>query len=215
MSSAAQLAASFDAIRERLFALSRNPAAGNGALVVSLMSRVDGEGVTTIAVGLARAIRRTHTLRTLLIDYDASRQGVAACLGVESRVYAGCAQQAGAQSVTDCVVVVEHGQLDVLTLDASVPSGFAADAMWRQSFLLLRSSYDVVLVDAGSTRQPLALRWARMADLRLLVLDTGRTTAEELERLKVEWRATDRALDAVILNKRDYHVPGLLYRYVR
>ena len=217
MSSAARLAASFDAIRERLFALPRQPQARGDALVAALMSRVGGEGVTTVAVGLARAVARAHTLRTLLIDYDAGARGAAAGLGVPAQAFAGwvAGAEAGARSIAEALIQVEPGRLDVLTLGPGVPSGFQADALWSEAFALLRSTYDLVLVDTGSTRNPQALRWARIADVRLLVLDTNRTTTEELERFKVEWRAADQTLDAVVLSKRDYHVPGFLYRHVR
>jgi Mrp family chromosome partitioning ATPase len=215
VSSAARLDASFDAIRERLFALPRGTPVGPGALVVSLLARVPGEGVTTIAVGLARAVTRVHTLRTLLVGYDSGGRGAAAMLGVPARPFAGWADDSAASSLSAAVVPVQPGQLDLLTLGAAVPSGFAADERWAADFAQLCPAYDVILVDAGATTQPLALRWARIAALQLLVVDTGRTTAEELERLKVEWRSNGQEVDAVILNKRDFHVPGFLYRHVR
>jgi len=87
--------------------------------------------------------------------------------------------------------------------------------LWAPAYAALRQCHDLVLVDAGSMRQPLALRWARLVDLRLLVLDTERTTTEELERLKVEWQTNGQTLDAVVLSKRDYPVPGFLYRHIR
>lgn len=217
MSSATRLAASFDAIRERLFALPRDLPLHGEALVASLMSRVGGEGVTTIAVGLARAIARTRTLRVLLIDYDAGPRGAAAMLGVPATVFPGwgVGDETTASAIDAALVPVDPGRFDLLTLDRSVPSGFMADALWGEAFARLRASHDVVLVDAGSMRRPQALRWAGIADARLLVLDTNRTTEEELERFKAEWQASGRGLDAVILSKRDYHVPGFLYRHVR
>lgn len=215
MARLSQLAPSFDAIRERLLAFPRQPPAIAGALVVSLMSRVGGEGVTTIAVGLARALARTGSLGTLLINYDTRRQGAAAWLGVQPRPLLGWAADSGERTLTDAVHEVEPGQLGLLSLGDNMPSGFASDGRWRPAFAHLCSSFDVVLVDAGSCRQPLALRWARLAELRLLVVDTGRTTVEELQRLKVEWQSHGHTLDAVVLSKRDYSVPGFLYRHVR
>lgn len=215
MTRLSRLAPSFDAIRERLFALPRQAPAGPGAVVVSLMSRVGGEGVTSTAVGLARAVARGPSSRTLLIDYDTSRHGCANWLGVQAQRFAGWPAEAGGAMLADAVVEVDPGKLDLLTLDPGIPSGFAADAQWLAAFALLRSTYDVVLVDAGSMRQPLAQRWSRLADLRLLVVDTSRTTHEELDRLKIEWRANGQALDAVVLSKRDYPVPGFLYGHVR
>ena len=228
MTRASRLDPAFDALRERLLALPRPAASGPpgqsgasaqtpgpaGALVVSLMSRVGGEGVTTVAVGLARALARVGSLRTLLIDHDSGRGGAAAQLGSSPQTFAGWTAQASASALLDAVVDIEPGQLGLLNLGSNVPSGFANDILWAPAYAALRQCHDLVLVDAGSTRQPLALRWARLVDLRLLVLDTGRTTAEELERLKVEWQANGQTLDAVVLSKRDYPVPGFLYRHV-
>ena len=215
MTRLSRLAPSFDAIRERLLAFPRQPPAAAGALVVSLMSRVGGEGVTTIAVGLALALARTGSVRTLLIDYDTRRHGAAAWLGVQPRPLPGWVAESGERTLTDAVLDIEPGRLGLLSLGDNMPPGFASDGRWLPAFTHLCSSFDVVLVDAGSCRRPLALRWARLAELRLLVVDTGRTTTEELERLKVEWQAHGHTLDAVVLSKRDYLVPGFLYRHVR
>jgi Mrp family chromosome partitioning ATPase len=96
-----------------------------------------------------------------------------------------------------------------------VPSGFAGDELWAQLIRALRGAYHVVLVDAGSMRSPLPLRWARLAHRSVLVVDTSRSTEEELERLKVELESREQRIDAVILSKRQYYVPSFLYRYVR
>jgi len=220
MTRASRLDPVFNALRERLLALPRSSASPHppgpaGALVVSLMSRVGGEGVTTVAVGLARSLARVGSLRTLLIDHDSGRNGAAARLGVSPRAFAGWPAQASASALLDAVVYIEPGRLGLLNLGSDVPSGFVNDILWAPAYAALRQCHDLVLVDAGSMRQPLALRWARLVDLRLLVLDTERTTTEELERLKVEWQTNGQTLDAVVLSKRDYPVPGFLYRHIR
>ena len=216
----------FDTLRDRLLAMPRSAAPGPsgasaqppgqaGARVVVLMSRVSGEGVTTVAVGLARALARVGSQRTLLINHDGGRNGAAARLGVSPRVFTGWPAQDSASALLDAVVDIEPDRLGLLNLGSDLPSGFTNDILWSQAYAALRQCHGLVLVDAGSMRQPLALRWARLADLRLLVLDTGRTTTEELERLKVEWQTSGQTLDAVVLSKRDYPVPGFLYRHVR
>lgn len=229
MTRASRLDPVFDALRERLLALPRSAAATAcgpagaspqspgpaGAQVVSLMSRVSGEGVTTVAVGLARALARVGLQRILLIHHDSGRNGAAARLDVSPRAFAGWPAQASSSALLDAVFDVEPGRLSLLNLGSDVPSGFANDILWASAYSALRQCHDLVLVDAGSMRQPQAMRWARLADLRLLVLDTGRTTTEELERLKAEWQISGQTLEAVVLNKRDYPVPGFLYRHIR
>ena len=45
----------------------------------------------------------------------------------------------------------------------------------------------------------------------LLVVDTTRTTLPALERLGKELKAAEFTLSGVIMNKRDYPIPGFLY----
>jgi len=154
-------------------------------------------------------------LRMLLVDYDTGRHGAAARLGLAPRVFPSFSSGEGGVRLVDHVQQVEHGKLDLLTLDGAVPSGFAGDELWGQLIRALHRAYHVVLVDAGSMRSPLALRWARIAHRSILVVDTSCSTEEELERLKVELAARKQRIDAVILSKRQYYVPSFLYRYVR
>ncbi len=86
---------------------------------------------------------------------------------------------------------------------------------WVDALAGLRASYDLILIDAGAISTPLALRWARLGDLRVLVVDASRTNEEELERLRSELHSIGQEVDAAVLNKRRYYVPGFLYRFVR
>lgn len=200
--------AAFDSIRERLFSLPAARREGVGPLVVVLASRTPGEGVTTAALGLAASISRTGTLKTLLIDYQAGARGVGARLGLAPSV------AADAATLAQSIRAVGGAGFDVLTLAASLPSGFEGDSIWAGAFDELTRGYRLVLVDAGSMTQPLAARWSRLGGRLVLVLDTMRTTEEELARLKAELDADGRSVDAVIFSKRRYRVPAFLYRFV-
>jgi len=154
-------------------------------------------------------------VRTLLIDYDPGPQGASARLGAKPRAPASGNDHDAATSLLEQAQPVIPGRLDVLTLDPSAPSGLAGDEIWSQAFTALHCAYQVILVDCGSAQGPLPLRWSRQAHLCVLVLDTTRTTEEELQRAKEEFDALGQRVDAVILNKRRYYVPDFLYRYVR
>ena len=206
-----RLDAAFDTIRDRLLSFGGDRGAEEGALVVSIMSRVRGEGVTTVAVGLARG----GPVRTLLVDYDPTPSGAAATLGLRARVFPGFSAAGSAPSLADYVQPASAGPLSLLTLDRAVPSGLEDRGPWAESFECLRAAYPMVLVDAGSTHTTLPLRWARLATRRILVVDTSRTTEEELERLKAELGSVQQRVDGVILNKRTYYVPSSFYDNVK
>lgn len=203
-----RLNSAFDAIRERLFSLPAARSETSGALVVALASRTPREGVTAVALGLAASVSRTGTLKTLLIDYHTGARSVGARLRLAPLV----AQDTTALAAN--VRAAGGAGFDVLTLAPSMPSGFAGDSTWAGAFEELTQRYHLVLVDAGSMAQPLATRWSRLGGRLVLVVDTIRTTEEELARLRAELEADGRSVDAVILSKRRYRVPAFLYRFI-
>ena len=198
----------FDAIRERLFSLASSHQSLDGAMVVAFVSRTRREGVTSTLLGLAESVARNGTLRTLLISCDTGPRGASSRLGLDSHV------ATDPSTLATNVCVAGAGGFDVLTLSPSMPSGFSGGSAWTTAFHDLAKQYQVVLIDAGSLSEPLAARWNRLANLLVLVIDTTRTTEEELKRLNLESQAGGRRVDAVILAKRRYPVPAFLYRYV-
>ncbi len=208
--------AGLDAIRERLFAL-LGDGAKDGASVVTLFSRTAREGVTGVSVGLARSVARSGELRVLLVDHDSSRRGAAGRFGTHARVFSGFVTNADGRIAQprDALQRIEAAGLDLLNLKHSLPSGLPGERPWVDALAGLRASYDLILIDAGAISTPLALRWARLGDLRVLVVDASRTNEEELERLRSELHSIGQEVDAAVLNKRRYYVPGFLYRFVR
>lgn len=210
-----RLQASLDTIRERLFSSADAADRTEGALVTAFMSRIGGEGVTTITVGLARVLATTHSLRVLIVSYDAGKRGAAAALEIVPTVFRGFTREGDSPVPDPWVQPGEDGHLHVLTLDAKTAFGMTNDVRWSQALGRLRLAYDVVLVDSGARRSPLPARWSSTPHRAVLIIDTSRTTEEELQRLKAEFDSAGKLPDAVVLNKRDYHVPRFLYRYVR
>lgn len=210
-----KLRASFDLIGERLLSFAGAADLADGALVVAFMSRTGGEGVTTTAVGLARSLAAVRSMRVLVVGYDAGGAGAAVKLGIGPQAFPGFGAAADAPKPGQFIQKVDDVHLHVLTLDPSSASAFPSDPRWPEALAGLRRAYDVILVDAGARHRPLPPRWGNTVHRVVLVVDTSRTTEEELGRFKAELDAAGQRADAVILSKRDYHVPGFLYRYVR
>jgi Mrp family chromosome partitioning ATPase len=105
----------------------------------------------------------------------------------------------------------DHG-LEVVSWPAT--DGGHGDGSPQATVERLGSSFDVLIVDAGSLRNTVALRWARCAGAVLLIVDGNRTTAEAPHRLGEELHHARIEISGVVLNKRRYWVPGVLYRYL-
>ena len=183
--------------------------------MTAFISRIGGEGVTTVTVGLARILATSHSLRILLVSYDAGKRGAAAALEIVPKVFMGFTGEGDSPVPDPWVHPGDDGHLHVLTLDAKAAFGITNGIRWAQAFRSLCLAYDLVLVDAGARRIPLPTRWSSTPHRVVLIVDSSRTTEEELQRLKAEFDSAGKLPDAVVLNKREYHVPRFLYRYVR
>ena len=104
--------------------------------------------------------------------------------------------------------------IDILTLAEANTSSTLPQ---RLSELLdrLRSSYRVIIIDAGALSSDGALGWLARSDYRVLVIDANISTREILERQQKELEHSGITLHGSILNKRKYPVPRFLYWLTR
>lgn len=210
----ASIAASFDAIRERILAGERTGKATDGGTVVLVTAGSRGQGITSITIGLARAFTRGPACRTLVIDHDASARGIATRVGGSLKLV-DISQRPGASS--DIISGIQRpGQEGFALITLATDYVGRVDAAVREAVLKeLRLAYDVILVDAGSLQTHAPLVWGRQVDQTILVIDTTVTTAAALERVKTDLQYADQTLTGVILNKRQLPVPDALYRRLR
>jgi Mrp family chromosome partitioning ATPase len=215
MTDRAGMSEAFDPIRERILSAGRDLKAAGGAIAVVLTARRRGDGVTTIAIGLARSFARTPHCRVLVIDHDAVEGGVAARLDVAARTLDPAPAGRPAPSARDVILPVASAGFDLLTLGPGHARALPDEPPWEPLLTELRSAYDVILVDAGSLERHVPLGWGRWADQTILVVDTTSTTVETLDRLKADLKYWAQPLTGVILNKRRLPVPDALYRRFR
>jgi len=209
MTSKAQFDMAIDTIRDRLLLLCNDSGPQTG-VVFSLFSRVPGEGVTSLAVALGRSVAERNDLRAVLISYGVGRDSLVERLGLQVAAVTGPVSSEAPLPV----VASDITGLDCLLLDGDLPSGYAGDEGWKSWLERVKTTYQVVIVDAGSTRSPHAGRWSRWADQRVLVIDSRRTTEQELLRLRTDLDAQKQAIDVAVMNKRRFYVPQVLYRHV-
>ena len=182
---------------------------GGQAAVLALVSRLRGEGVTTMCVGLARTIAATGK-KVLLVDASPGARRAAAVLGLSAEPLPDdCAPDLAA--VQRVVVETPSQGYDVLVLAGAELATQRWAAVWNG----IRSLYDVILVDAGSLETDVPHRWRGAIDKSLLVMDPARTTYEILERFKSDLDHSRLQLSGFVMNRRTFPVPGILYRLAR
>jgi hypothetical protein len=170
--------------------------AGNG-ICVSLTSANPGEGVTTSVVSLVEALQRDPVTRTLEIDAPALRR-----LAVEP---------------SDIVQSVVPTNADGVFVFNPVPSHnpglWEGNLQYRKECMdVLCRSFTYIIVDCPSlATHGDALTLAPVVDGTVLVVESGRTTKDQLLRAERSIEFAGGKLIGSILNKRTYPVPEWLY----
>jgi Mrp family chromosome partitioning ATPase len=203
----------FDQLRDRLLApADALPIRGR---LVTLFSLQQGEGVTAVTVGLARSASRLGGMRTLIIEHGQETEGAVERLrrtGISLLPPAPSDARADAALSPASHIHSTNGRgIDLLRLDPTTAS-LVSPENWDRMLDALRSRYGLILVDAGSRRNPGAAIWQQRADQALLVIDASRTTAEQVEGLRQTLSPAGGAPIGIVLNKRRYHIPDAVYR---
>jgi len=147
--------------------------------VVLVTSALPDEGKTFFSVALARSVARAGG-RSLLIDCDLRRPGIATTLGIAPQQGVG-ALVAG-QGLAELVQRDEATQLDVITAAgarANVQSIVSSDAL-RALVAEARAQYDIIVLDSPPV--------LAVVDSRVLSLMADATV------MVVRWRRTPRVL---------------------
>jgi non-specific protein-tyrosine kinase len=168
--------------------------------VVLVTSAQHGEGRTTTAVRLARALAAGNG-RVLLVDADMRRPAVARRLGLADG--AGLAGVlTGTTSLEEALQTTDDGRLTVLAAGQrpSNPSELLSSAAMADLLSRAASAFDVVLVDAPPLLPVADARGlASLTDGALVCVRWGGTDREQLERARVMLEmAGSRILGAVM-----------------
>ena len=147
--------------------------------VVLVTSALPDEGKTFFSVALARSVARAGG-RSLLVDCDLRRPGVAATLGLAPRQ--GVAALVAGQGVAELVQRDEATQLDVITAAGArenVQTIVSSDAL-RSLVAEARGQYDIIVIDSPPV--------LAVVDSRVLSLMADSVV------MVVRWRRTPRML---------------------
>jgi len=184
---------------------------GQGALrTLGVTSCYSGEGVSTVAAQLALAAALDGDKRVLVVDANSTRPALHRIFDVAS----GPGWTDLVQALVDVSAAVQPSEIPNLSVLAGGDSRSAADAS-RLSRAVgeLQVDFDLVVFDLPAAAESSnADRLAALVDGVLLVVESERVRWQVAQRTKDRLLRGDARLLGAVLNKRQKHVPGWLYR---
>lgn len=180
-----------------------------GGRIVEFVASGAGEGTSTLAAAYADAQATRLNRRVLLLtSTDTSVAPPAQAPGLLQALEAG-------QPLDDMLASDAHGAVvgSLGGLGEGMPSWalLGRADLWQQ----LRERYDLVVLDMPATSvSGAALRVAPCVDGVVVVVEAEATRAPVVENLVSSLRALRANVLGAVFNKRQYHVPARLYRWL-
>jgi len=193
---------------------------GNERRVLMFTSSQSQEGVTSIVLGFGLFLARNDGPdRVLAMEANVGNPSWLETLGLK--------QENGLQDVLEEKVPVEEAILMLRDLGISVlpavKSSGSSDMLSSESYrrklktLLaeLKPRYQYVLVEAPPTLPFVDARvLSTFCDAVIVVLEANRTRAEQINDALNGLKAAGANVLGIILNKRDFHIPNYVYRFL-
>jgi Mrp family chromosome partitioning ATPase len=187
----------------------------NSIHVVGLMSCKSGEGVTSIAAPLAAAAAEHLQLRTILVDCNLNHPGVHRICGVQASPGLRTALRES-ERLSEFIQPTAVENLSVLTA-GDVKAGTILDGgspNLSHVFSQLRSTFDLIVVDAPPFGNGASLGIGALLDGVVLVVEAERTRTYAVQNMASSLRGAGVNLLGVAMNKRREHVPTWLNKLV-
>jgi len=202
----------YERVIQRLLKYRRTPRQS----VILVTSAVGGEGTSTVARNTALALARHETERILLVDANIRKPSQHEAFGLEremglSDVLLGVAPLISAIRGDDA------SEMSVMTAGSKVPSlaQLLAGLELQGVVTGLLSIYDWVIIDGPPvTAYPDSASIAAVCGGALLVTRAESTRFEVVEEAKRILEETGVDLLGAVLNRRRYHIPGFIYRWL-
>jgi len=185
--------------------------ASNGKTVRSLLitSGRDLEGKTTVSTGIAVALARHAHAKVLLVDVNLRRPALAKLFGVSAT--SGLREFLQGASIEQVVQQTVEPRLSLL---ANAAAGSIAELLTKLPERLdaLYGRFDYVVFDGDSTlTSSEAALLAQYVDGVVLVAECEQTKREILSLCKEKLARLGGKVLGVVLNKRQFYIPGALY----
>lgn len=184
--------------------------------LIEVISAHTGEGVSTVVCGLAETASALGNARVLVCDATPERAtlkhfGATAVIGTLNDVAAGKIELRQAMLVLPSrnfavCAVSDPGSNSLISVNLDV-----FDAV----FAPLRAQFDLILIDAPAVNAgPLGPALARKADGVIFVVEAERTRVPVIAAARRVLEVNGAHMLGVVLNKRRFHVPDSIYRWL-
>ena len=191
---------------------------GVDSRIVMFTSSVRGEGKTTIVAYLARVLAMGESDKVLLIDCAVNNPQIHFLFGLKNEK--GILEYlSGKVELPDIINSVDRGVLDVVTT-GSLKGHDVTQPLFnseRMRFLISQAGerYDYVLIDTSAILEaPETQVLASHSTGVVIVVQAGKTRREVVKRAMMMIEKFGGRFIGSVLNKKQYHIPGFIYRRV-
>jgi protein-tyrosine kinase len=182
--------------------------------VLMFTSAMHGEGVTTLALGYARLLAMHNEHRVLLVELNARTPALAARLGLHNPE--GVTHYFGMRRALSSLVSRPAGEsFDVMHV--GTPDATQIQINLERAFPHLVEealrSYDTVIIDAPPVVVcPETPPLSPFVDGSVLVVHSGRTKRETVERSVKQIQQFQGRVLGIVLNRKRYYIPFFIYK---
>lgn len=191
----------------------------SGRRVVALTGATAGEGVTTVALHLARTVAKDTDGKILLVDADMARlsKSLTQASGASLQAPGLVELLAGEVDLSKAVLSTDVGNLHFLPSGVDLARGkeiIVSDRM-RDFIDDMGQIYKMVILDCSPILTHSESRTlASFTDGAVLVLRSGRTRREVVQKALALLQGANVRVLGVVLNQRRYPIPGFIYRHL-
>jgi Mrp family chromosome partitioning ATPase len=182
--------------------------------VLMFTSAMHGEGVTTLALGYARLLAMHSEHRVLLVELNARTPSLAARLSLSNPE--GITHYFGARRALSALVSRPAGEsFDVIHVGAPDPTQIQINLERAFPHLVEEAlrTYDTVIVDAPPVVVcPETTPLTPFVDGTIVVVHSGRTKRETVERSVKQIQQFQGRVLGVVLNRKRYYIPYFIYK---
>ena len=181
--------------------------------IIGLTSAKNGEGVSTIAAGLAVTISHHQEGRVLFVDCNFTNPAVHQLFSLQlSPGFCDIIREN--LSLGSVVNNIDSPYLDVLTAGVHNPGDLVlTTSRLRNMFDLFLQEYQYIVLDLPSVERShqTCIAFSEFSDGIILIIECERTRAESLRHVVESFEHSHINLIGVVINKRKYYLPDWLY----
>ena len=172
--------------------------------IFAVTSPQKSEGVSTIALLIAREVARNPEHRTLLISTDSLAQITLDDLRQTDQRWV-------REPLRDVWRIIPTGRQSAATRPWETDPRFVRDVM-----AALREQFGVIVLDCGPLLSSSDLpRLGHLLDGAIVVIEAGRSTRPQIEHALEVLSLAGSELKGFVLNRRTYPIPERVYRWLR